>query len=120
MQSYQDLIVWQRGVELVAEVYRLTRKFPKEEMFGLISQMRRAAVSIPANIAEGFSRQTLADKTHFYAMALGSLTELQSFLYNALDVGYLKESERGNLYNQSIMAHKLLTGLIKSTKRRAV
>ena len=120
VNSFEDLLAWQKARFLAKEVYKMTREFPKDEQFGLTSQMRRAATSVTANIAEGFSRQTLADKTHFYAMALGSLTELQSFLYNALDVGYLKESERGNLYNQSIMAHKLLTGLIKSTKRRAV
>ncbi len=118
VRSFEDLLAWQEARELAKEAYVVTRSFPKDEQFALTSQMRRAATSVTANIAEGFSRQTVADKAHFYSMALGSLTELQSFLYTALDVGYMNEDMRVKLYNQSVKSHKLLNGLIKSTKRR--
>lgn len=119
VRSFEDLLAWQEARQLAKQVYLVTRRFPKDEQFALTSQMRRAAASVTANIAEGFSRQALPDKVHFYSMALGSLTELQSFLYTALDVDYINEAVRNNLYDQSIQSHKLLNGLIKSTKRRA-
>lgn len=118
VRSFEDLLAWQEARILAKNIYVTTKKFPKDEQFALTSQMRRAATSVTANIAEGFSRQTIADKLHFYTIALGSLTELQSFLYTASDIQYITEAERLELYNQTVQAHKLLTGLIKSTKRR--
>ena len=118
VRSFEDLVVWQEARQLAKQVYEVTRTFPKDEQFALTSQMRRASTSVTANIAEGFSRQTIADKANFYSMALGSLTELQSFSYTALDVGYIDDATRVKMYNQSVRTHKLLTGLIKSTKRR--
>lgn len=111
-------MAWQESRSLAKAVYLATKQFPKTEQFALTNQMRRAVTSVSANIAEGFSRQGIADKVHFYSIALGSLTELQSFLYISLDIGYLSESDRIKLYNQSTQAHKLLNGLIKSTKQR--
>jgi four helix bundle protein len=118
LDSFEKLLAWQAARELTKQTYILTRKFPKDELFALTSQMRRAASSVAANIAEGFSRQSIADKLHFYTIAAGSLTELQSFTYTALDVEYINEAERASLYNQSVIAHKLLVGLIKSTRNR--
>lgn len=118
LDSFEKLLAWQEARVLTKEVYLATKTFPKDEQFALTSQMRRAASSVCANIAEGFSRQTIPDKLHFYVMAAGSLTELQSFTYTALDVGYVDEPIRQSLYNRSVSAHKLLLGLIKSTKRR--
>lgn len=118
VRSFEDLVAWQQARTLAKEIYLMSRAFPKEEQFALTSQMRRAATSVTANIAEGFSRQTAPDKVHFYSIALGSLTELQSFLYTALDVEYIQENIRKKLYDQSVQSHKLLNGLIKSTKRR--
>jgi four helix bundle protein len=118
LNSFEKLLAWQAARELAKQTYILTRQFPKDEQFALTSQMRRASASTAANIAEGFSRQTIADKLHFYTIAAGSLTELQSFLYIALDVGYIDEKERSTIYNQSVNAHKLLLGLIKSTRNR--
>lgn len=118
LDSFEKLLAWQEARWLAKKTYVLTRKFPKDELFALTSQMRRASSSIPANIAEGFSRQTIPDKLHFYTIAAGSLTELQSFSYTAMDVGYFDEKVRLSLYNQSVKAHKLLIGLIKSTQRR--
>ena len=76
--SFTDLNTWREGHTLVLEIYRKTKKFPKEELFGLTSQMRRSAVSVTSNIAEGFSRRSYKEKTQFYFMAQGSLTELQN------------------------------------------
>lgn len=118
IDSFEKLVAWQEARKLAKLTYMITKNFPKEEQFGLTSQMRRATTSVPANISEGFSRQGIADKLHFYTIAAGSLTELQSFSYTALDVGYINEEKRSNLYNQCVKTHKLLSGLIKSTKRR--
>jgi four helix bundle protein len=76
--SYRDLKVWQYSMKLVISVYAITRQFPKEELYGLVSQMRRAAVSIPSNIAEGKGRLTDRDRIHFYLQARGSLLELET------------------------------------------
>jgi four helix bundle protein len=81
--------VWKEGHKLVVMIYKATKRFPKDELFGLTNQIRRAAVSITSNIAEGFSRNTFKDKTNFYAIALGSLTETQNQLLVARDVGYM-------------------------------
>ncbi len=118
LDSFEKLLAWQAARELAKQTYILTRSFPRDEQFALTNQMRRAASSVSANIAEGFSRQTIADKLHFYTMAAGSLTELQSFLYIAMDVGYINEKERMVIYTYSVKAHKLLIGLIKSTRNR--
>ncbi len=118
LDSFEKLLAWQRARFLTKQIYELTRSFPNDELFGISNQMRRAANSVGANIAEGFSRQSMPDKIHFYSMALGSLTELQSFLYTTMDVGYITEKQRTLVYNQSIETHKLITGLIKSTRRR--
>ena len=119
IDSFDKLEAWKAARLFTKMVYEYTRNFPKDEKFGLTNQMRRASSSVPANIAEGFSRSTIPDKLHFYTIAQGSLTEVQSFLYTALDVGYISESQRQILYNQSIKAHKILTGLMKSTRRRS-
>lgn len=87
MQTYKDLIVWQRGVQLVKAVYVLTSQFPKSEMFGLTSQMRRASVSIPANLAEGYSRKHRAEYAQFVRIAFGSGAELETFLILAQELG---------------------------------
>ncbi len=90
IRSFEDLEVWQMGKEIVKEVYKLTKDFPKEETFGLVTQIKRAALSIPANIAEGFGRYHYLDKAKFYLNARGSLHELKSHLLIAQELGYLK------------------------------
>lgn len=115
--SFTDLNAWKEGHKLVLEVYRVTKNFPKEEMFGLTNQMRRCAVSITSNIAEGFSRNTSKDKAQFYAISLGSVTELQNQLLVARDVGYLEKEEFNKIASQTIVVHKLVNGLIKSSDR---
>lgn len=116
IKSFTDLFAWQEGHKLVLMIYKTTNNFPKEEIFGLISQIRRASVSITSNIAEGFSRQSYKEKVQFYSMAQGSLTELQSQLFIAKDIEYLKKNAFEEIYIQSTKLHKILNGLIKSSK----
>jgi four helix bundle protein len=88
VEGYKDLLVWRKGVELVKEIYRMTKSFPADERFGLISQMRRAAVSIPSNIAEGQARKTTGEFVQFVSHAEGSLAELDTQLILAVELGY--------------------------------
>ena len=99
-------------------MYVLTKAFPKEETFGLVSQMRRCVVSVTSNIAEGFSRQSYREKVQFYAIALGSVTELQNQLTIARDVGYIQPDEFSELWLQAVKVHKIINGLIKHSKAR--
>jgi four helix bundle protein len=92
-QSYRDLLVWQKGVALGKMIYRLTSQFPPEEKFGLISQMRRAAVSVPSNIAEGQARHTTGEFVLFISHAEGSLAELDTQLVLAVELGFLKAEQ---------------------------
>lgn len=116
IKSFTDLDSWKEGHKLVLMIYRITRSFPKEELFALMSQVRRAVVSITSNIAEGFSRQTYKDKIQFYAIALGSVTELQNQILIAKDVGYISEQEFQEAANQSIVVNKLINGMIRKCK----
>jgi four helix bundle protein len=114
--SFTDLNAWQKGHMLVLGVYEATDNFPASEQFGLSSQIKRAVVSITSNIAEGFSRRTLNDKSHFYHMALGSCTEVQNQLLIAKDLKFLSIDIFKKLADLSVEVHKLLNGLIKSLK----
>lgn len=116
IKSFTDLNVWKESHKLVLAIYKTTKLFPKEETFGLIIQMRRAAVSITSNIAEGFSRNGKKEKVQFYYIALGSLTELQNQLLIAKDLSYLSLKEFNELANQTVTVNKLLSGFIKSAK----
>ncbi len=116
IRSFTDLKAWQEAHKLVLMVYRITKKFPKEELFGLTNQMRRAAISITSNIAEGFSRQFYKEKVQFYCVAQSSNTELQSQLLIARDIGFLPQKEFSEAAEQSVMVQKLLNGLIKKSK----
>ena len=116
IQSFTDLLVWQESHKLVLMIYQATKNFPKEELFGLTSQLRRAAVSITSNIAEGFSRQGYKEKLQFYYMALGSLTESQNQLLIAKDLNYLEQIEFNKIAEQSISVHKLLNGFVAKIK----
>ena len=116
IRDFKDLYSWQEGHKLVLLIYKLTESFPQKEMFGLTNQMRRAAVSITSNIAEGFSRRSYKDKAQFYSMALGSLTELQNQLLVAKDIGYLSVSTFEKTSDQTITVSKLINGLIKKSK----
>jgi len=93
-KSFKDLIVWQKAYRLVLEVYKITKDFPKSEIYGLTQQMRRAAVSLPSNIAEGYGRRHKTEYRQFLSMAYGSLSELETPQYLlSIDLGYIKKSE---------------------------
>jgi len=111
-----DLNTWKKGHQLVLEIYKATGLFPKEELFGLSNQLRRAAVSFTSNIAEGFSRNSMREKVHFYAMALGSLTELQNQILIAKDVGYMPNEVFRQLWDDAIVTNKLISGLLRKSK----
>jgi four helix bundle protein len=99
-QTFKDLAVWQKSHALVLDVYKLTRHLPKEELFGLTSQMRRAAVSVPANIAEGFKRRGKSDKARHMNIAQGSLEELQYYFILCADLSYLPSAPVGDRANE--------------------
>jgi four helix bundle protein len=116
IKTFQDVVAWQKSHELVLMVYKLTDKYPKQEIFGLTSQSRRCGVSIPSNIAEGFRRRTVNDSLHFYNISQGSLEELRYQMILARDLGYItkEEYEKFNLLAEEVS--KVLNGWIKSQK----
>jgi four helix bundle protein len=116
IQAFTDLLVWQEGHKLVLLTYQITKTFPKSELYSLIDQMQRAAVSVTSNIAEGFGRQTYKEKIQFYYLASGSLTELKSQFLIAKDIGYLKDRDFLNLITQSDSTHRLLNAFITKTR----
>ena len=118
IKKFIDLYAWQKGHRLVIQIYLITKTFPKSELFGLSSQMRRAVVSVTSNIAEGFTRISDIEKIRFYNISLSSLTELQNQLYVSKDVGYITSASFNALLALSVEVHKIITGLIKSTKAR--
>jgi len=113
--KFSDLDAWQEAHILVDLVYKLTDKFPRSEVYGLTSQLRRAVVSITANIAEGFSRFHYKDRLRFYYDARGSLSEVQSELLDALKVGLINQFALGRVWPQTERVHLLLGGLIRKT-----
>jgi len=92
-KSFKDLVVWQKGYKLVLEIYKITRDFPKSESYGLSQQMRKAAVSIPSNIAEGYGRIHKAEYKQFLSVAYGSLSELETQYLLSIDLKYISKSE---------------------------
>lgn len=114
IKSFTDLDAWKQAHQLVLLIYTATKNFPKTENYSLIDQMRRSAISISSNIAEGFSRQSKKEKRQFYFTAKGSLTELQNQLLVARDVNYLLKHDFQLITQQTVRVHKLINGLIKS------
>jgi four helix bundle protein len=116
IERFEQLEVWQAAHKLVLDVYKKTQRFPNEEKFGLVSQMRRAAVSVPANIAEGFKPRGRADKGHFYNIAQASLEELRYYLILCCDLGYspadVEIAERADKIG------RMLYGLVQSLETR--
>ena len=114
MSDFKQLKVWQKGIDLVIKVYKITESFPKSEMYGLFSQLRRCAVSIPSNIAEGSSRNNPKEFTQFLYIAQGSLSELDTQLILAQLLGYIQDfNDIEELIRQ---IRSMLTGLIKAQK----
>jgi len=115
-RPHRKLEVWQRSMGLVKTIYGLTREFPKEEIYGLSSQMQRSAVSMPSNIAEGAARKSKAEFLQFLSIAQGSLSELDTQLEVAYMLGYIDEEKRKGTLDEITTIFKLLSGLIRSVK----
>jgi len=118
VKNYRELIVWQKAMDLTVRVYEITKAFPHEEIYGLTSQLRRAAVSIPSNIAEGQGRHTTADFIRFLGIAYGSLQETETQLTLATRLGYIQESQEAQLLEQCAEVGKLINGLTHSLHRK--
>ena len=113
IRSFKDLKIWQKGIETVQEIYRITESFPQKELYSLTSQMRRAVVSIPSNIAEGFRRQHNKEYKQFLNIALGSCAELETQVIIARRLKYINESQEENLVNLITYICKMTVNLIK-------
>ena len=111
IRSYRDLIVWQKAVDLCVEAYRLSKKLPKEELYALSDQIRRAAVSVPSNIAEGHARHSRKDFAHFLTIAQGSIAEMETQLHLAVRMAMLAEEEVDRLMLLSQEVSKMLMAL---------
>ncbi len=114
IKNFYDLEAWQKGHLLVLEIYKITKNFPEEEKFGITSQIRRAAASITANIAEGFARFHFNDKIKFYLNSRGSAAEVQNFLLLTKDLGFINLDICKNLGSAAAEVRKLINGLIRS------
>ncbi len=111
MKGHRNLVVWQKAMILVTEMYRATRDFPKDEIYGLTSQLRRAAVSVPSNLAEGHGRNSRKEFHHFVGQARGSLTEAETQLEIASNLDYLSKNEALELLSRSSEIGRMLNGL---------
>jgi four helix bundle protein len=114
IESYRDLVAWQKAVDLVARVYEITKTFPTDERFGLTQQLRRAAVSVPSNIAEGKGRGTAAEFSRFLSIATGSLTEVDTQLVIAERLGFITNDTLDEVAGKIAEVGRIMTGLRKS------
>jgi len=119
-KPHKKLDVWQAAMKVAQMVYKITTKFPEDEKFGLVSQMRRAAISIPCNIAEGAARRGKREFRNFLSMSQGSLSELDTQLELTILLGYLRVEELRELWDQLLRIDKMLSGLIRSLTNRTM
>lgn len=117
-QTFRDVIAWKVAYNLTLEIYTITKNFPKDELYGLVSQMKRASVSVPSNIAEGFGRRGDKEKDQFYSIAHGSLTEVENQLLIAKGVGYINANDYNRVQAAIVEAHKTLHGLRKANQKK--
>lgn len=118
IKTFEDLETWQIAHGLILEIYRITKKYPKDELYGIVSQLRRAALSITSNIAEGFSRYHYNDKIRFYYNARGSVSEVRNCLRLSRDMDYIAKEEYKNLSNGMEKVLKMINGLIRSIEEQ--
>ncbi|HJO93532.1 MAG TPA: four helix bundle protein [Victivallales bacterium] len=116
IKTYRDLLVWQKSMDLVSEIYKTTKNFPREEQYGLISQIRRCAVSIPSNIAEGYGRNSSNDYIRFLQISVGSLYELQTQIEISYNLKYLLEESFKTIYEKTKELERMLSSMIKKLK----
>ncbi|MBA7506219.1 hypothetical protein ES706_04900 [subsurface metagenome] len=119
MKDFRDIKIWQRAHNFVLKVYKVTKPFPQEEVYGLTSQIRRAAASVPTNIAEGCGRNTDAELARFMEIASGSASELDYLLLLAKDIGLLAENGYVELLTELTEIRKMLTTFIKTVRKTA-
>jgi four helix bundle protein len=120
IKNFRDLKIWQRGVQLVEDIYQTTKSFPKEEVYGLTGQLRRAAVSIPSNIAEGFGRFHNKEYAQFLFTALGSCSEVITQLTIAQRLGFIKNNNFENLIGEAEQISKMIMGLVKKLRENTI
>ena len=118
MDTHKNLRVWCQSIELVTAIYQITKTFPREELFGLVSQLRRAAVSVPSNIAEGYARGTDREKLHFLRISSGSMSEIETQVMLSLNLGYITQDSYEELSENVTSVWKQLNALISSIKKR--
>jgi len=118
VKTYRELLVWQKSMLLVTEIYKLSKSFPKDESYGLTSQIRRCAVSIPSNIAEGYGRNSTSDYIRFLNIAVGSLYESQTDMEIALNLQYIDRHNFDKLYESSREIERMLSSLIRKLNNR--
>jgi four helix bundle protein len=119
VRNYRDLLVWQNGIELVKEAYLLSKGLPASERFGLVSQIRRAAASVPSNIAEGHARQHDSEFRQFLYVALGSLAELDTQVTVAAQLGYLRPEQTAPVNQRITELRRMISGLVRRVGRQA-
>ena len=120
IKNFTDLEVWKEAHKLTLLIYGVTKTYPKEEMFGLISQIRRSAVSVESCIAEGFARFHYKDRLNFYYQSRGSIGEIESQLITSKDLEYINENELEVIFNQAEKTGRILSGLIRSTENLSI
>ena len=118
LKNYKELKVWQRSYQLCLDIYKITKGFPKEEIYGMISQIRRAALSVPCNIAEGYGRKTTLEYIHSLYIAYGSNCELETQILVSGDLGYMKAEELKKLQSDIGEVERMLKALIKSLENK--
>jgi len=118
VRGYRDLVVWQRAMDLVTATYRLTASFPRDEKYGLVQQLNRAAVSVPSNVAEGHGRDHLGDYLHHLSVANGSLMEVETQLMIAGRLGYVSREAEEGILGHAAEVGRMLSGLVRALRKR--
>ena len=118
LKNFKELNVWQKSYDLCLVIYKVTKKYPKEEIYGLVSQLRRVAVSIPSNIAEGYGRKTTSDYLRFLYIAYGSVSELETQIMISGDLDYIKEGVLTEIRDNITEVERMLKGLINSLEKK--
>ena len=116
IKTYRDLLVWQKSMDLVTEIYRLSKSFPQDELYGLSAQIRRSAVSVPSNIAEGYGRQSKQDYLRFLKMASGSLYELQTQIEISQKLSYISKDDYEVIFNRAKEIERMLSSMIRKVE----
>ncbi|MFC7773312.1 four helix bundle protein [Flavobacterium sp. GCM10027622] len=118
MSTFRDLLIWQKSMTLVTEIYLLTNSFPKEEIYGLTSQIRRCSISIPSNIAEGFGRNGNQDYLKFLSFSIASLFEMQTQIEIAFNLNYITQQQFNTIYNETKELERMTSSFIRKIKER--